>query len=593
MGFFKKMMAVCAFAYMAAAHAQLSTLRPLSMTQLSEPNNGSKNSAHIEIEFSAPMEGAQVVRDSENSTPDNSFPASPMRLHAKGLAIEEVGIYAKKVTVVHPDFTPCVMHFESLGFPGKIKPGCHYLIKVEVPDLPLIEANRAFSDLDFATAAAKYQEYLDSGDGKDASLANQRLSIMRELDIPFKYLEANSHRTDKATRFRCMKAAESIYSKTHSSKAYGIYNDLWTELYGKNTGNVVMDEGVTELRIETAYLKEADNRPMSDNKLPHVDGAPYYSWINVKVDLNDVVFTGGNQFLDAERIDGEYRLYVPKGREAAEDIVMRQPDCVPLSLSLKDFGIEEINPGSVYVVEISAPSAAIIEADRAFGNLDFPTAQMLYSYILNDADRYDDMTVSTATSRLEAVTPLVDNDVQSRWNSLKKDISLKNGPLDRDQMSRKCMELSALASELDRLNVPGMRRHARTYSDLAKEYNYSVFLTLNARQLNAHGEVLLDADGIPKIYSGKDIVLVFDKVGNQKNIEVPMEATSDGVFKKYLPPVVSDWLTRHFGKDLKVTPKKYVRHGREMKLERIGNDFDIGLVDGDRTFSMTVFLQSK
>lgn len=584
---------VFALVFSTGAYAQLSTLRPVSMAGMSEPNNGSKNSAHIEIEFSAPLEGAKVVRDSENSTPDTSFPSSPTKLHAKGLAIDGAGIYAKKVTVVHPDFTPCVIDFESLGFSGNIRPGEHYLIRVEVPDLPLIEANRAFSDLDFTTAAAKYQEYLDSGNAKDAVLANQRLAVMKELNTPLKYLETNSSKTDKATRFRCMKAAESIYNKSHSSKAYGIYDDIRTALYGKDNKSVVMDEGVTELRIDTAYLKAGDNRPMSDNKLPHVDGAPFYSWINVKLDLNDAVFTGGNQFLDAERVDGVYRLYVPKGREAAEEIVMHQPDCAPLSLSLKEFGIDEINPASVYMVEITAPSAAIIEADRAFGNLDFPTAQMLYADILNEADAYDDTTVSAAASRLEAVTPLVDNDVQSRWNSLKKDISLKNGPLDRDQISRKCLELSGLAAELDRLNVPGMDRNVRTYSDLAKEYRTSVFLTLNARQLNSHGEVMLDADGRPRIYTGRNIVLVFDRIGDVKNVEVPMEATSDGVFKKYLPPVVSEWLTRNSGSSLKVTPKQYVRHGAEMKLDRIGKDFELGLADGDRSLSMTVFLQSK
>ena len=593
MRIWKYMLFLCVLVLSTGAYAQLSTLRPLSMTRLSEPNNGSKNSAHIEIEFSAPLTGAKVVRDSENSTPDAAYPASPTRLHAKGLAIDGAGIYAQKVTVVHPDFTPCVIDFESLGFSGNIKPGGHYLIQVEVPDLPLIEANRAFSNLDFATAAAKYQEYLASGDGKDASLANQRIAVMKELDTPVRYIEANASKTDKATRFRCMKAAESIYNKTHSSKAYGMYNDIRTALYGRTAGDVVMDEGVTELRIDTAYLKAGDNRPMSDNKLPHVDGAPFYSWIDVKVDLNDVVFTGGNQFLDAERVDGVYRLYVPKGREAAEEIVMRQPDCASLSLALKDFGIDKINPASVYVIEIPAPSAAIIEADRAFGNLDFTTAQMLYSDILNDADGYDDLTVSTAASRLEAVIPLVDNDVQSRWNTLKKDISLKNGPLDRDQLSKKCMKLSALASELDRLNVPGMATHARTYSDLAKEYRTSVFLTLNARQLNSHGEVMLDADGNPGIYSSKNIVLVFDKIGDLKNVEVPMEATSNGVFKKYLPPVVSEWLNRNPGRTLKVTPKQYVRHGGNMKLDRIGKDFELGLVDSDRTLSMTVFLQSK
>lgn len=593
MNILRQILIAFALVFVTGANAQLSTLRPISISHLSTANNGSKNSAHIEIQFSAPLDGAKIVRDSENSTPDTSIASTSTSLHAKGLAIEAARAFAKKVTIVHPDFTPCVIDFEKLGFTENIKPGEHYLIKVEVPDLPLVEANRAFSNLDFGMAKTKYDEYIALGDNKDASVANQRLAVIKELETPMKFISEHSEKTDKATLFRCMKAAEMIYDKTHSMKAYSLYKSFRESLYGNEVKNIAMDDGVTELHIDTAYLKPGDNRPMSDNKLPHVDGAPYYSWIIVKVNLNDVVFTGGDQFIDAERVDGDYRLYVPKGQRAAEEIVMYQADCAPLPLSLKDFGIDEIKPASVYVVEIMTPSAAIIEADRAFGNLDFSKAQILYAEILNSADKYDDHSVSLAASRMEDVSPLLNNDIQARWNNLRKDISLKNGPIERDQLSKKCLELAAISEQLDSKRVPGMKRNALTYKELAREYKTAVFLTIHAKALNSQGEVTLGKDGNHMVYKGKSIVLVFDKIGDRKNVEVMMEATSEGVFKKYLPQNVSEWLINHQGKSLKATPKQYVWNGKNLKLERIGKDFEIGLEDGNRSFSITLFLQNK
>ena len=52
--------------------AQLTSLRPVSMTHLDETGSGAKDVAHIEILFSEPLQGVRVVKDSENSIPDSS-----------------------------------------------------------------------------------------------------------------------------------------------------------------------------------------------------------------------------------------------------------------------------------------------------------------------------------------------------------------------------------------------------------------------------------------------------------------------------------------------------------------------------------------
>lgn len=567
---------------------QKSVLHPVSMKHVDTPNNGSKAQAHIEIVFSAPLQGARVMKDSDNATPDDSYPSSATSIHAKGLAVAAVGRYAKNVTVVHLDFQTCVIDFKSLGFEENVQPGEHYLIEVEVPGLPLVEANRAFDNLDFASAKTKYEEYLASPDANDATLARQRLAVISELDAPCKFLIANGSKTDRASLFKNMKAQQMIYEKTHSLKAYREYLEFRKKLYGSKNKNASLEDGVSELKVSKAYLNQGDTRAKSDLNLPKVDGNPFYSWILVNVDLDDVVFDGGNQYKDAEFIEGAWRLFVPKGAEAAGDITLHHPDCAPLTFALKDFGITEVAPGSVYVVDIATPSAAIIEADRAFGTLDFPTAQMLYNEILSDQNA-DSTTLVLANRRYQAVTPLVNDGVKSRWDELKKTVNLRGKTVTRDEISKACLEMSRIADKLASENVPGMKRKAESYKNLASDYKTAVFMTVNAKQVNDKKEVVLDKDGNPLGYSASDIVLVFDKGKLMYGYEVPMSASSKGVFKKYLPKRVSDWLSHHPDEELKVTPMKYVWNKNGRKLQRIGDDFKVSLDSGESSFSITQF----
>lgn len=589
-----KKLALLLFSFLMApaAFAQLSKLNPQSMEHLDVPNSGAENWAHIEIAFSEPVEGMTVVADSRNSSQDPEKASTPKSVFARGITIAPAGIFAKKVTLHHPDFMRCVIHFDSIGFKQTLKPGESYRINVEVPSSKLVKANKAFADLDFDAAKTLYSQVLDNPLSQDeAAVAAQRTGVIGELNPATEYLRANGSKTDKNTRFRCLKAAEMIYGKTHSRKAYAQWQEIRKDLYG-NKSNTDYDDGVTELRLDTLFLVNGDNRPMSDTELPHdAEGNPIYSWINVNVDLKEVTFTGGNQFKDAEMKDGAYRLYVPKGKPAA--IVMHQPDCAPLSINPADFGIDEIKPASVYEVKVKSPAVAVIEADKAFGNLDFPTAQMLYESILDSPTDFDDYSLELASARYEDVTPLVSNDMKSRWNELRKEVNLKGGPLTRQEISAKCNQLASIASDLAKMNVPGMKRKADTYSKLAKDYKTAVYLNINAKEVNKNKEVALDKNGNPKAYTGGRIVLVFDKIGYMKDYEVVLEPTGTGSYRKYLPLNVSEYLVRTGGKGVKVTPKQRVWKGNGLKLEKIGDDFEIDLDDDDRNFSITLFLQDK
>ncbi len=573
--------------------AQLTSLRPVSMTHLDETGSGAKDVAHIEILFSEPLQGVRVVKDSENSIPDSSREGKPGVAYAKGLAIESAGIYAGKVTVVHPDFAPCVIDFTSLGFTDRLRPGEYYRIEVEVPGMRLVEADKAFSQLDFTKAEQLYGRCLSEGCGKDSAMVRQRLAVIDELRTPSGYVAENAASDKKATLYRCLKAAEMIYDKTHSPKAYGIYNDFRKKLFqdGRNLSDYD-DEGVTELIVDTVYQKQGDNRPMSDARLPKVDGQPYYSWINVNVDLDDVMFTGVEQYIPAERIDGVYRLYVARGPESAGEIVVHHPDCAPLSFSLREHGIESVSAASVYEVRIKTPPSLMIEADRAFGNLDFKTARMLYEEMLAGEDMYDDATLTLAADRLRRVMPLVENDVRGRWSSLRKDISLKGSVDSRDELSAKCLELASLADRMDSYGVPGMKRKAQIYRNLANEYKTAVFLTIIAKECDAKGNPVFDSNGDYIPYRSQEIVLEFDRIGDYKNIRLPLTASSKGVFKKYLPDYISRWLINNQGESIKARPKAEVMkgNGRGLELKDVGDKFEIYLEDDARSFTITQYL---
>lgn len=581
----------CLFA--SGASAQLSTLVPRTMTHLTTPNNGSLKAAHLEIVFSEPLEGVEVIPDSQNASPDPSYPTQPGRAHARALSVEQAGVFARKVTVVHPDFAPCVIMFDSIGFTDKVKAGEHYLIEVEVPGMTLVEANKAFYNLDFPTAAARYQEYLDSGDGKDASLAAQRLAVIAELADANNLLDANIDSKERATLFRCMKAAEMIHDKTRSPKAYELYRVFRKRLFPSRAISEYDDEGVTRLAIDTVYHKQGDNRPMSDSRLPKVDGQPYYSWINVGIDLDDVSFTGGDQFLPAERVDGDYRLYVPKGTAAAGPITIHHPDCEPLVFSLADYGIPQVGAASVYVVKVATPPALLIEANRAFGNLDFATAGALYEEILMQGNAHGEEALTTAGDRLEVVRGLVENDATARWKALRKEISAKGSTFSRSELSDKCLVLATMAETFDRHGVPGMQRKAANYRRLAKDYRTALFITISAMQSDDHGKPVFDAGGEYEVYRNKEFFLEFDKseFGGDE-LHVAMKTSTPGLFKRYLPGEVSQWFAAHPYKSLKVKPVARVYRNGGYSWERIGDDFDLYSDKDARSFSITLYLKS-
>lgn len=573
----------CAAAAALAANAQLASLEPRTMELLPTPSTGHAERADIEIVFDSPLEGARIVRDNF-AMPDKNKPSTPTALHARVFAKANASAYAKGLTITHPDFLPCVVSFEELGFAGMLTPGRTYRIHVAMPAADFVEANRAFAELDFDSASASYRRYLDSGDGRYSSLASQRLELMEQLTPQNSYLRDNAARTDRPTKIRKMKAAQELYEKTSSMKAYRIYSALRADLLpGKRSAD---DEGVSEIIVNTVTFNPTDRHAQMDTAMRLPDGTAHYSWLWVDLPMENVTFGHPQLYKTPARIDGKYRVYVSPGESGA--LTVRHPDCAPLEIKLADYGISEIAPASVYRVNLMAPPAALIEADRAFSTLDFHSAQMLYADILQNYEQYGDTTLSIVSDRLLTVNHLLDRDYRGTWDRLR--LFFINRPTaSRSELAAKADSLATLATELHSLKVPGMKRNIAFYRTRANEYRNSVFLHIHAAQMTKHKEIILGPDGKPEPIKERTLLLEYKMPGYKQTQKI--HASPAGNFSIYMPEDVSQWLRSHPGKELEIT----VRNPANRKAYQVqagkNSSLKIALDSGDRSIDAPIFLK--
>ncbi len=561
----------CVLASLPAAVAQLASLEPRSMESLDTPSNGNPMLAYVEVVFSEPVLGAKVSADNFAAT-DKTREATPTTIYARVVADSPAsrGAYGKSMTVVHPDYLPCVLDFEALGFRETLKPGRSYRIRVDVPEAALVRAHRAFADLDYPLARKYYRQYLEGG-GEYATLASQRLAMMDKMKAHLDFLNNNAASSDRNTRIRMMKCAKDIYDLTSSMEAYRRYQNLRSQLVKRSAA--AFGDGASTLKIDSIWHDERDMRAKSDTSLPLVNGNAYYSWIIVNLGLDDAWFETEGLFDDPEKIDGgNYRLKVAPGAEGPKNIVVHHPDCSPLDIHLSQFGINEIKPASVYTIEIQAPPAALIEADRAFSNLDFHSAQALYSDILQNSGQFSPEILSMVSSRLYDVNSLIDRDFRAAWRRL-RDFFVKRPTASREELASRADSLARMAGELQSLHVPGMENNARHYAERAREYRNSVYLDFSVTEMNNRKEILVGPDGNPKPLDAKSLLVEFVLPGAPAAYPVKASYLGPGHFGVYLPKKISEHLTSRPDASVEVilrdpaSRKKYdIQAGKRNKL---------------------------
>ncbi len=568
------------------ASAQLATLEPRSMQLLDDvPPTGHKVRANVEVVFDTPLSGAKIVRDNF-AMPDSKQTSTSTRLYAQVNAQEKADRYARALTVVHPDFVPCVITFSELGMPERLEPGCTYRVNVAVPAADFVVANRAFAALDFDTATQYYKRYLESGNDDYASLADNRLDVMKQMTPQNNYLRENADKTDRPTKIRKMKAAQELYEHTSSMEAYKIYRKLRRELLpGKRAAN---SDGVSEIVVQSVTFDPADRMAFSDRTLELKDGSPYYSWLLVDLQMDDAEFDHPLLHREAAHIDGKYRVYVSPG--PADKLTVTHPDCAPLEVNFADYGITDIASASVYRINLMAPPATLIEADRAFSTLDFASAQMLYSDILQNYEEYGDTTLSIVSERLAAVNHLLDCDYRGRWNRLRQ-FFVNRPTASREELASKADSLADISRELDKLEVPGMKRNAAFYASRANEYRNSIYLKITAAQMTKYKEIVIGDNGLPEPIKQKRLLLEFKIPGRKARYPMTVNASPRGSFSVYLPDAASQWLTANPGEELEISVKNPATR-KDLKLQSGKNSkLKIAVNKGERTVEAPIFIE--
>lgn len=574
-----------------ASVAQLASLKPVDMVKSEEANNGDKTFANIRINFTEPLEGVKVVRNNDAKQDDNNA-NSPTTVYAQALSLPQHT--AKTVTITQPDFIPCVITFSELGYYEPIKAGETYDITVEVPSMTYVNANKAFAELDFSKSLSLFNEYLENENSEYATSAQNKIILINQLKKLSDFVNANKNSTDLTTQRKVYLAAKELYQKSGSWEAYKIYSELEKKLLPSRIGEEVT--GVSVMTVDSVWHDPVkDISAMSEKRLPLVDGENYYAQIMVEVGLDGVEFDGIEQFMPAERRQGIYYLYVPKGEEQAQTFFIIHPDFQPLGVALKDYGIESVKGGRDYHIRINNPPRTIMEADRAFGALDFNSALLLYADVLQNAFLYDENVLQEAAQNIQNVENLVEEDYATDWNRIKTELN-HTGSASREYLVSKTDSLINLATALKGKGVPGMDYNIKKYNERKDEYLHSIYLQLTAKELNSNNHVVI-ANGVEKPLDLKSIWVEYnvdDRIVRQR-----LYASSPGEYSGYMPKIVSDWLTKHPGKSIKATihsrrDKNGVVIYPEMRV-RVGNknELNLSIDKGDRSVSATIYAENK
>ena len=574
-----------------SSFAQLASLKPIEMNKTEDANTGDKTFANIRINFTEPLEGVKVVRNND-AKPDDNNANSPMTVYAQALSLPQHT--AKAVTITHPDFIPCVITFSEVGFNEPISAGDTYDITVEVPAMTYVNANKAFANLDFPQALSLFNEYLESENTEFSTSAQNKITLINQLQNLSDFVNANKNSSDLTTQRKVYLAAKDLYQKSGSWEAYKIYSELDKKLLPSKIGDEIT--GVSEMKIDSVWHDPVkDISAMSEKRLPLVDGENYYAQIMVEVGLDGVEFDGIEQYMPAERRQGIYYVYVPKGEEQAQTFYIIHPDFQPLPVALKDYGIESVKGGRDYHIRIQNPPRTVMEADRAFGSLDFNSALLLYADVLQNAYLYDENVLQEAAQNIQNVENLVEEDYATDWNRIKTELN-HTGLASREFLASKTDTLLNLATTLKEKGVPGMDYNIKKYKERKDEYLHSVYIKLTAKELNSNNHVVI-ANGVEKPLDLKSIWVEYEL--NNNTIRQRLYASSPGEYSGYMPKAVSEWLTSHPGKSIKATihsrkdmngvvfyPELRVRVGNK-------NDLNLSIDKGDRSVLATIYVENK
>lgn len=318
---------------------------------------------------------------------------------------------AKSVVLHHPDFNNCEVDFSQF-LDGPIEGGNIYKIWIRIPESKLLEANKAYNDLDFAKARDLYRAI--SADprinDKDKAMVDRYLvdidSLVAWKQHAEKRIQAAASLEGTKKHGQLLMAKEYynlIFDKSLTIKSALKAEELKKELNSDRNG--IRINPISELNLVSAEMAGNDLRAQGND-------AVTYQYVNnkkksstgksalfiIKAPLAGATVGSSLEVKPAEYRNGEYWLYVKSlngDEEAGLKKNLEDKDAVLFTFKHPDFKAfsfrnKDLQDGSglqgerVYHVEISTPSQIMTMANNQLAGLELENAYNLYGYNFAD-----------------------------------------------------------------------------------------------------------------------------------------------------------------------------------------------------------------
>jgi len=315
------------------------------------------------------------------------------------------GNYAKAITFHHPDFNNCKALFADFLGDKPLEGGTVYKIKLKLPSVHLIEANKSFNEMDFESASRQYSQIVanPNSDREEKLIATNHLngidSLISFRSKALRYEKLAASKTGRE-RDRALYRARICYNRIY--KECGVVKaaiklDEIKKLLGLKSENILIP-GINTIKKISAEYASNDLRAFGND-------AVIYDYTEnkkttkcksalliIEVPLNDAIVESDRSAIEVQEKNGEYWLYVKTEIDEKSNpnpilFTIKHPDYVPFEFRLGDFDDKsDLGGEKVYKIKLETPTLIMAMANKLLASLDLEGARNIFSYNYSDGD---------------------------------------------------------------------------------------------------------------------------------------------------------------------------------------------------------------
>lgn len=393
---------------------------------------------------------------------------------------------AKKMVLHHSDFKNCTVEFSEYLGNEELEGGAIYRVKVKVPSLQLMEANRCFNDMDFRNASKAYSGILrNEGSGvEDKIIATTR---MEKMDSLISFL-------DKATAYENSAKSRSGREKDRDLYRARIYYNKILKESGLEKGALKIDElnkllkvkskdesvpSLNRIKVLDADVAGNDTRARGNNAVYYTDDKGKKrscALLVIDIPLNGMEIKSERCVGEPIMEYGKYLLYVKtEGTVSKTDdpvlFSVTHPDFEPFAFHLSDLADKSLQGETAYAINLDTPSLIMRMANNSLASLNFNDALDLYRYDFQDPEEQRHADNCKSFLQSGSIIPILKNlgeDVR-KCNALEKEyLLIGTGNTKFNTPDERSNELKRINQMLDEVAVKLASNYKVIYSEAAR-----------------------------------------------------------------------------------------------------------------------------